>query len=63
MGFDEPRVGEDESGGNANTDDLLTEILSRPYATRLLRAFRAIKHAKARLALVKLAERMAQNVD
>ena len=54
-------LGEDESGGNANTDDLLTEILSQPYATRLLRAFHAIKAAKERLALVKLAERMGRN--
>jgi transcriptional regulator with XRE-family HTH domain len=54
-------LGENKSGGNANTDDLLTEILSKPYATRLLRAFGAIKHAKERRALVKLAERMARS--
>ncbi|MGA8612710.1 MAG: helix-turn-helix transcriptional regulator [Xanthobacteraceae bacterium] len=54
-------LGENKSGGNGNTDDLLTEILSQPYATRLLRAFRAIKPAKERRALVKLAERMGRN--
>jgi transcriptional regulator with XRE-family HTH domain len=53
--------GDDESGGKANTNDLLMEILSQPYAARLLRAFHAIKHAKKRLALVKLAERMGKN--
>jgi transcriptional regulator with XRE-family HTH domain len=54
-------LGEDQSGGNANMDDSLTEILSQPYAIRLLRAFHAIKHAKERRALVKLAERMGRN--
>jgi transcriptional regulator with XRE-family HTH domain len=55
--------GEDESGGNANTYVLLTEILFQPHVTRLLRAFHAIKDAKKRLALVKLAECMRQNID
>jgi len=54
-------LGENESGGNPKTDDLLTEVLSQPHATRLLRAFLAIKPAKERLALVKLAERMGRN--
>ena len=53
--------GDDEIGGKANTNDLLMEILSQPYAARLLRAFHAVKHAKKRLALVKLAERMGKN--
>jgi transcriptional regulator with XRE-family HTH domain len=53
--------GDAEGSGNANTDDLLTEVLSQPYAARLLRAFHAIKAAKERLTLVKLAERMGQN--
>jgi transcriptional regulator with XRE-family HTH domain len=52
---------EDESGGNPKIDGLLAEVLSQPYATRLLRAFLAIKPGKERLALVKLAERMGRN--
>lgn len=54
-------LGENEGGGNPKIDDLLTEVLSQPHATRLLRAFLAIKPAKERLALVKLAERMGRN--
>jgi transcriptional regulator with XRE-family HTH domain len=53
--------GENDGGGNANTEVLLTEILSQPYAARLLRAFQAIKHPKERLALVKHAEHMGRN--
>jgi transcriptional regulator with XRE-family HTH domain len=52
---------ENESGGNPNIDGSLIEILSQPHAARLLRAFLAIEPAKERLALVKLAERMARN--
>jgi transcriptional regulator with XRE-family HTH domain len=55
--------GDGESDGDANTDDLLTEILSQPQAARLLRAFRAIKQAKKRLFLVRLAERMGKNTS
>ena len=54
-------LGENEGGGNPKIDDLLTEVLSQPHATRLLRAFLAIKPAKERLALVKLAERMGRS--
>src|ERR1700722_9795891 len=46
----------DENDGNPKIDHSLIEILSQPYAIRLLRAFLAIKPAKERLALVKLAE-------
>jgi transcriptional regulator with XRE-family HTH domain len=52
---------ENESGGNPNIDGSLIEILSQPHAARLLRAFLAIEPAKERVALVKLAERMARN--
>jgi transcriptional regulator with XRE-family HTH domain len=52
---------ENENGGNPKIDHSLIEILSQPYATRLLRAFLGIKPAKERLALVKLAERMGRN--
>jgi transcriptional regulator with XRE-family HTH domain len=51
---------ENENDGNPKIDHSLIEILSQPYAIRLLRAFLAIKPAKERLALVKLAERMGQ---
>jgi transcriptional regulator with XRE-family HTH domain len=52
---------ENENGGNPKIDHSLIEILSQPYAIRLLRAFLAVKPAKERLALVKLAERMGRN--
>jgi len=54
-------LGENENDGNPKIDHSLIEILSQPYAIRLLRAFLAIKPAKERLALVKLAERMRRN--
>jgi transcriptional regulator with XRE-family HTH domain len=54
-------LGENENDGNPKIDHSLIEILSQPYAIRLLRAFLAIKPAKERLALVKLAERMGRN--
>src|ERR1700683_4510991 len=50
-------LGENENDGNPKIDHSLIEILSQPYAIRLLRAFLA----KKRLALVKLAERMRRN--
>jgi transcriptional regulator with XRE-family HTH domain len=52
---------ENENDGNPKIDHSLIEILSQPYAIRLLRALLAIKPAKERLALVKLAERMRRN--
>jgi len=50
--------GEDEKGGEAA--DVLTHILSKQYAIRLLRAFDAIKNKKERLALVLVAEQMGR---
>jgi len=55
--------GEDECAGRENIDDLLTEVLSQRYATRLLRAFGAIKDEKQRLALVQLAESMTPKTE
>jgi len=52
--------GEDEHPVSKSVDALLTEVLSKPHATRLLRAFVAIEDAKQRLALVQLVERMGQ---
>jgi transcriptional regulator with XRE-family HTH domain len=52
---------ENENDGNPKIDHSLIEILSQPHAIRLLRAFLAIKPAKERVALVKLAERMGRN--
>ena len=54
--------GEGADGGNATVDDLLTAVLSQPYATRLLRAFDDIKDAQQRRALVELAESMGHRV-
>jgi transcriptional regulator with XRE-family HTH domain len=51
---------DENENGNPKVDGSLIEILSEPYAARLLRAFFAIKPAKERLALVKLAERMGR---
>jgi len=52
--------GEDENGSEGTIDGLLTEVLSQPHATRLVRAFHAIKDSKQRLALVLLAESIGQ---
>jgi transcriptional regulator with XRE-family HTH domain len=55
--------GEDESGGGSGdkaVDKVLTEVLSQPDATRLMRAFDGIKDRKQRRALVLLAESMAR---
>jgi transcriptional regulator with XRE-family HTH domain len=53
--------GEDEVGGDKVVDSALTELLSGPYATRLLRAFGAIKSPEQRRALVLLAESMGSS--
>jgi transcriptional regulator with XRE-family HTH domain len=50
--------GEDEKA-DAGADRLLTDVLSQPYATRLLRAFEGIKDVGLRRALMLLAESMA----
>jgi transcriptional regulator with XRE-family HTH domain len=52
--------GGEEHKYDQSIDRLFTEILSKPYSARLLRAFAAIKSGKEKLALVLLAERMAQ---
>jgi transcriptional regulator with XRE-family HTH domain len=54
--------GEDEAGNDSTIDTLVTEILSQRYATRLLRAFDAIKDDKQRIALLQLAESMGRGV-
>ena len=51
-------LGEDEHGGDAGVDSLLTEVLSRPYAMRMVWAFDAIKDASRRHALVHFVESM-----
>jgi transcriptional regulator with XRE-family HTH domain len=53
---------EDTKGASAGdgTDRVLTEILSKPDAMRLLWAFDAIKDSKQRLALVNLVEYMGR---
>ena len=52
--------GEGPSAANDKMiDSLLTEVLSQPYAARLLRAFNAITDVKQRLSLLRLAEIMA----
>jgi transcriptional regulator with XRE-family HTH domain len=53
--------GEDESSGDRAVDTVLTEVLSQPDATRLMRAFDAIKDRKQRRALVLLAESMGRS--
>jgi transcriptional regulator with XRE-family HTH domain len=52
--------GEEDNGGDETIDSLVTEVLSEPHATQLLRAFHAIKDSKQRLALVRLAESMTR---
>lgn len=52
--------GEDGTDCHQTADDLLTNVLSHRYATRLLRAFGAIEDEKQRLALVQLAESMVR---
>ncbi len=48
--------GESDQSGH----DPFTDILSQPYAARLLKAFGAINEGKLRLALVKLAEGLGE---
>jgi transcriptional regulator with XRE-family HTH domain len=53
--------GEESSAADETADQLITEILSQPYATRLLRAFNSITDTEQRLALLKMAESIAKN--
>ncbi len=52
--------GEPSEKQNEELDELLTDTLAEPYAAKLLRAFSAIKGTKQRLALLYLAETMAE---
>jgi transcriptional regulator with XRE-family HTH domain len=49
-------LGEDDKGGDAAVDKLLIEVLSRPYAMRMVWAFDAIDDANKRHALVHFVE-------
>lgn len=51
-------LGEDEKGGDAAVESLLTEVLSRPYAMRMVWAFDALDDANQRHALVHFVETM-----
>jgi transcriptional regulator with XRE-family HTH domain len=53
-------LGEDDKSGDAAVDSLLTEVLSRPYAMRMLWAFDAIDDANQRHALVHFVESMGR---
>jgi transcriptional regulator with XRE-family HTH domain len=55
--------GEDENSQGKATDNLLTELLSQPYGARLLRAFYGITDVKQRLALLRLAEDLAETKE
>jgi transcriptional regulator with XRE-family HTH domain len=50
--------GESDQSGH----DPFSEVLSQPYAARLLRAFGAISEDKMRLALVRLAEGIGERI-
>ena len=50
----------EDTKASAGTDRVLTEILSKPDAMRLLWAFDTIKDSKQRLALVNLVEYMGR---
>jgi transcriptional regulator with XRE-family HTH domain len=52
-----------EGKSDQSGHDPLTEILSQPYAARLLTAFGAIDEVKLRLALVKLAEGLGERTE
>lgn len=52
--------GEDEGSPDETRADLLTDLMSRPYAARLLQAFYGITDARKRIALLNLAENMAE---
>jgi transcriptional regulator with XRE-family HTH domain len=53
-------LGEDDTGGDAAIDSMLTEVLSRPYAMRMVWAFDAIDNANQRHALVHFVETMGR---
>lgn len=53
-------LGEDDKAGDAAVDSLLTDVLSRPYAMRMLWAFDAIDDANQRHALVHFVESMGR---
>jgi ADP-heptose:LPS heptosyltransferase len=53
--------GEESSAAGETTDQLITEILSQPYAIRLLRAFNSITDTEQQLALLNITENMAKN--
>jgi transcriptional regulator with XRE-family HTH domain len=54
-------LGEDDKAGDAAVDGLLTDVLSRPYAMRMLWAFDAIDDASQRHALVHFVESMGRS--
>jgi transcriptional regulator with XRE-family HTH domain len=51
-------LGENDHGGEAAVDSMLADVLSRPYAMRMLWAFDAIDDANQRHALVHFVETM-----
>jgi transcriptional regulator with XRE-family HTH domain len=53
--------GEESSAADETADQLIPEILSQPYAARLLRAFNSITDREQRLALLQMAESIARN--
>ena len=53
--------GEDENSRDTAVDRLLTDVLSQPYAMRMLRAFDGVKDPKQRRALVVLLEEMGRD--
>jgi transcriptional regulator with XRE-family HTH domain len=53
--------GESDIAESGTTDQLITEILTQPYATRLLRAFNSIPNVNLQLALLHMAESIAQD--
>jgi len=54
---------ENAKGSEAAADRVLTDVLSKPDAMRLLWAFDAIKDSKQRLALVNLVEYMGREAS
>jgi len=54
---------ENAKGSEAAADRVLTDVLSKPDAMRLLWAFDAIKDSKRRLALVNLVEYMGRETS
>ncbi len=53
----------EENGENEPGQDAFTEMLTRPYAARLLQAFGGIDKAKLRLSLVRLAETLSERSE